>query len=63
LDLTPDVSTAGAIVTEAIEPITGGAFPSHLVYEFPLQLKHDIIRMERFLRIVFLMKESLKDRK
>ncbi len=45
LDLTPDVSLAVAIGSEATELMTGGIAPSHAV-EGLLQLKHDWPRMK-----------------
>ncbi len=40
IDLTPDVSTSVAVLTELIEPFTAGFFPSHAI-EGGLQLRVD----------------------
>ena len=60
LSLTPDVSLWKAIYTEGYDIATLGLLPSHLIWEFRLQLQADLPRMIEFLEKVVAEKEHMK---
>lgn len=61
LDLTPDVPNSVAVLSEVVEPFTGGWAPTHLLVEFPMQLHHDINRVIEFLKKVERIKAYIRD--
>jgi hypothetical protein len=60
-DLTPDVSTFEAVMSELTELPTAGVIPSHLVFEFRRQFKADLPRLIAFLEKLSKVRAKMAD--